>query len=724
MFELNSNYFSLDEKEKFFRISMREYTIVKNDNKKVCYYNIPAAFDIETSSFYSNVEGTKTSNYFDASEGITEKRAIVYIWQFGLNGNVIIGRNLNEFQSFLYWLSAKLKLNSNLRLLVFVHNLSYEFQFIRKWFNWQVSKDRAILASDDRKPLYAITDIGIEFRCSYMLSGYSLNNVSKNLQKYKVVKLVGSLDYEKIRHEKTPLTESEMAYCVNDVLVVMAYIQEEIEQVEEINLIPLTNTGRVRKYCKRACLGAKGDNYKFTVFHNIIKKLTLTPLIYTMLKRAFQGGFVHANSYYVDRTIENVSSYDFTSSYPYVMLSEKFPMSSAIRVKPSTMKELNYYLNNFCCLIDITFHNIYPKMTQDNFISVSKCLEIKNHVENNGRVVSADELRITITELDFYIVYQAYNFDIEKLDIHDMFVFKKDYLPIDFTSAILKLYADKTELKGVEEKTSNYLISKGMLNSCYGMCVTDIVRDEFIYDNDFHEWTKEKGDAEKTLEKYNREKGRFLFYAWGVWVTAYARFNLFRAIEKLGNDYIYSDTDSVKFINLDRNQHIFDEYNREVEIKLSQVANERGRSLELFKPKTIKGVEKLIGVFDFEGTYLKFKTLGAKRYMTYDGKKLSITVAGLSKNASNYLLEKFGVNGAFKNFNFEMKIPADYSGRTTHTYLDSNYSGIVTDYQGVSCEYKTLSGIHLEKTTFEISISEKYEDFLREFEKGIIEFND
>lgn len=721
MFKLNSNYFSLDEKEKFFRLSMKDYSIVKS-NKNISYYNIPAAFDIETSSFYSNIEGTKTSNYLDASKGITEKRAIIYTWQFGLNGNVMFGRNIIDFQNFLCWLSVKLKLNRNLRLLVYVHNLQYEFQFIRKYFTWEVLKDRAILASDDRKPLYAITNLGIEFRCSYMLSGYSLDNVSKNLQKYKVAKLVGSLDYEKIRHEKTPLTSEEIAYCVNDVLVVMAYIQEEIEQYQEIHLIPLTNTGRVRKYCKRACLGEKGDNYKFTVFHNIIKKLTLTPVVYTMLKRAFQGGFVHANSYYVNKTVENVSSYDFTSSYPYVMLSEQFPMSSAIRVNPLTMEELNYYLNNFCCLIDITFYNIYPKLTQDNFISVSKCLELENHVENNGRIVSADKLRITITELDFAIIYQAYNFDIDKLNIRIMFVFKKDYLPIDFTRAILKLYADKTELKGVEDKTSNYLISKGMLNSCYGMCVTDIVRDENNYDSVFHEWIKEKGDIEKTLEKYNHEKGRFLFYAWGVWVTAYARYNLFRAIEQLGNDYIYADTDSVKFVNLSRNQHIFDEYNREVEIKLRQVANERNLSLELFKPKTIKGVEKLIGVFDFEGTYLKFKTLGAKRYMTYDGKNFSITVAGLPKNASNYLLNKYGIDKVFENFTFGLKIPAEYSDKFTYAYLDNSYSGIVTDYLGVPYKYETLSGYHLEKTTFEISISEKYEDFLREFEKGIIEF--
>ena len=705
MFKLNSNYFSLDDKEKFFALSMQGVKTVKN-NKGISYFNIPAAFDIETSSFYEN----------------GEKRAIPYIWQFGLNGNVIIGRSFEDLQFFICWLSKKLRLAQKLRLIVYVHNLSYEFQFIRKWFTWYLDE---FLADKERQPLKAVCNYFVEFRCSYRLSGYSLGNVSKNLLKYKVPKL-DTLDYEKIRHEKTELTPAEMSYCINDVLVVMAYIQEEIEREGRIDLLPLTNTGRVRKYVKRACLGkGKSEGLKHKKFRDLIKDLTLTPEIYFMLKRAFQGGFVHANSYYVNREIENVSSYDFTSSYPYVMLSEKFPMSKGFDVtsQVSDMQHLNYYLNRFCCLIDIKFINLTPKIMQDNFISVSKCLELKNHVENNGRVVYADELRIVITELDFYIINQAYKFNLADIRIYKMIVFKKDYLPIDFVRAIIKLYGDKTKLKGVEGEDSNYLLSKGMLNSCYGMCVTDIVRNEYTYDNDFHTWNKDFANAEKTISEYNNENGRFLYYAWGVWVTAHARINLFRAIEKLGNDYIYADTDSVKFINLDRNKHIFDEYNKQVEFKLKQVANDRNLDYDLFKPKTIKGVEKLIGVFDFEGTYLKFKTLGAKRYMCYDGKKLSITVAGLSKNASNYLLEKYGVEGAFKHFNFEMKIPAEYSGRTTHTYLDSNYSGIVFDYKGIPCEYNSRSAIHLEKTTFEISLSEQYENFLNMIE-GLTKIED
>ena len=84
------------------------------------YYNIPAAFDIETSSLYDR----------------GNKFATMYIWQFGLNGLVIYGRTWAEFVYLLDALAIKLKLHQGRRLVIYVHNLSYEFQFMRKHIKW------------------------------------------------------------------------------------------------------------------------------------------------------------------------------------------------------------------------------------------------------------------------------------------------------------------------------------------------------------------------------------------------------------------------------------------------------------------------------------------------------------------------------------------------------------------------------------------------------------
>ena len=201
-------------------------------NKKIKYFNVSASFDIETSSFQS--AGLKMS--------------LTYEWSFGINGIVTVGRTWEEYEELIENVENIFGTSENIRLVVYVHNLSYEFQFMRKIFEWD-----KVFSLDVRKPVYAITKSGIEYRCSYKLSGYNLETVGKNLQKYKVEKMSGDLDYSKVRHSKTPLTEKEWQYCVHDVLVVMAYIQEKIESDGDITKIPLTKTGYVRNYCRNNC---------------------------------------------------------------------------------------------------------------------------------------------------------------------------------------------------------------------------------------------------------------------------------------------------------------------------------------------------------------------------------------------------------------------------------------------------------------------------------------
>ena len=152
---------------------MRKYFRFAYSNKKVKYFNVPAAFDIETSSFFRSTGKDK------------EKVAIMYEWTFGLYGTVMIGRTWKEFEDMIHELADILDLNDEKRLIVYVHNLSYEFQFIRKHFNWT-----KVFSIENRKPIYAITDFGIEFRCSYLLSGYSLAKLGDQLRVYKVKRTV------------------------------------------------------------------------------------------------------------------------------------------------------------------------------------------------------------------------------------------------------------------------------------------------------------------------------------------------------------------------------------------------------------------------------------------------------------------------------------------------------------------------------------------------------
>ena len=673
-------------------------------NKKVTYLNIESAFDIETSSTIVN----------------GEKFAFSYIWMYGLGLNkpIFYGRTWQEFLDICEILQKHFELSEDKRLIIYIHNLGYEFQFMRKYFNWL-----NVFAIDERKPIKALCDYGIEFRDSYILSGYSLANTAKNLAKHKVKKLVGDLDYSLVRHEKTPLTDIEMGYCKNDIDIILAYINEQILQYGDINKIPLTNTGRVRQYVKHNCYyddsnHRKSSKGKYIKYRKIMDDLTLDPETYIQLKRSFMGGFTHSNPKYTGKTLNNVSSIDLTSSYPSVMLADKYPMSRARELKVETLEDLENLSNTYCLVFDVKLEGLYNTLGYESYISESKCRNLKGAIVNNGRIFQADELSMTITDVDFNIISKVYRW--EKIAVQNVKGFMKGYLPKSIIESILNLYEDKTTLKGVEGKEVEYLLSKGMLNSVYGMCVTEIVKNNHTYSEN---WEIEKVDIDEKISEYNDSRNRFLYYAWGIWVTAYARRNLWSGILAMGEDYIYSDTDSIKLLNYKDHENYVNWYNEQVSKKLIKMCEFYKLDTKRLTPKTIEGVAKPLGVWEYEGKYDKFKTLGAKRYLIKQGDSYQLTVAGLSKkNGIEYMVKKAGNNATkiFKMFNDNLYIPSSETGKMTHTYIDSEMVGAITDHKGETKIVRSLSSVHLESCDFTLSIAKQYQDFLQKLSQGYI----
>ena len=664
--------------------------IIKSKDK--IYYNLAMSFDIETSSFYEDKNGVIYTNddYRKLKHTVkADKKAIMYIWQFAIEENVIIGRTWNDFLYFCKKLYDYLNLKERY-IVVYVHNLSYEFQFICKWFNWV-----DIFADSERKPIKATTDSHFIFKCSYRLSGYSLEVLANNLKSHNIKKMVGDLDYNLIRNSKTPITQEELKYCENDVLIVTSYIDEQINEFGNIEKIPLTQTGKVRRYVRKQCFQNKEYQY-------FIKELTIEKPEYLMLKNAFMGGFTHCNAMYTNKICQNVTSYDFTSSYPTVLISERYPMSKGKEVYITTETELLNLIKNYCVLVDLQFINIQSSFMYEQIISYSKCRNVKNPLINNGRIVQADTLTITCTDVDFLNIKDFYKWGNMKIGL--CYIYKKDYLPKEFIKTILHLYKSKTELKGVDGKEVEYLHSKELLNSLYGMCVTSIVHDKYNFDG--KEWTSENGNLDEELKNYNTDKNRFLFYHWGVWCTAYARNNLYTGIKECKDDYIYSDTDSIKIFNADKHKIYFEKYNQWIVQKLEKCLNYHKIPLDYISPKTIKGEKKTLGVWDFDGFYTDFKTLGAKRYIFRKDNKLSITVCGLSKKSGKEFIEN--QQKPFLFFNDGMFVDCEHTGKMTHTYIDREIENVITDYLGNTAYYHEKSFIHLEKTDYLLSLSDMY----------------
>lgn len=671
-------------------------------NKTIEYANLPCVIDIESSSF-------KDVN--------KEKTAIMYCFTFGVNGASYLGRTYDDLFEILDIFSNIFELNTGdtkKRIIIYIHNLAYEFQFFYKRFTWH-----RIFAINPRTPVSAITSNGLEFRCSLLLSGYSLKKVGEHLQTYKVDKKVGDLDYSLIRHSQTPLTEKEKGYVLNDGLVVMAYIQEQIESHKNnISKIPLTKTGEVRKYVRDACLYDGGGSHKKSVqqFRNYREIMYQTQIMsvneYKQLKRAFYGGFTHANALCVGTIQKNVKSFDFTSSYPYVMVSEKFPMFSGELVNVKNKEEFEHYLKYYCCLFDVTFYDLESTITFEHYISESHCRDIEEDRTDNGRIVDAKKLSMTITEQDYFIIRECYKWS--RMAIKNMRIYKRDYLPTPFVKSVIKLYQDKTQLKDVKGKEAEYLYSKELVNSCYGMCVTDICRVETPFDVVNNIWIDEKPEIDyvKSLTKYNKSIQRFLSYPWGIWVTAYARRNLWSLILAIREDYCYSDTDSVKIINAEKHEKVINDYNIKVYEKLSHAVKYHHLSMDDVSPKTINGKIKTLGISECDGIYKEFATLGAKRYMVLKNNgEYSLTISGLNKDtAMPYLIEKYG--NPFKAFKTDMYIPPEYTGKNTHTYIDEERQGVVKDYLGKWGEYHEYSCVHLEESDYTLSMASEYLDYI------------
>lgn len=624
------------------------------------------SFDIETTS-YLKLNGkiynaSSYENFNKKEKEQVEYYSIMYIWMFSINDTVYYGRTWEELKEFWELLAQ----NIPEKKIVFIHNLSYEFQFLRSQFDF-----RDVFARTKRKVMKAFLPYyNIEFHCTYFMTNIGLEKLAETF-KLPIKKLVGNLDYDKLRCPVTKLTKKELLYCENDCLVIYHYIKLELENYLRVDKIPITSTGKVRRELQE--LVYKDISYR----RNMRKSINTNPHIYNLLIEAFQGGYTHANWIYADEILENVDSYDFTSSYPYVMTAYKYPMSEFVKDDVKSVKDM-YRL--YAYLLVVRFKNLKCKYF-NNFISASKCRYIKKAKYDNGRIMQADEIEIVLTDIDFKFILKSYNCEYEILESYSA-LYK--YLPKLLINFILDKYVKKTELKGIESEKVNYNRIKAMFNSIYGMSVTNTIRNDVIYDNE-KGWYEEELSNEKIVELLEKEKKKgFLSFSTGVWVTAYARNNLLSNLIKLDKYQVYADTDSLKLIN-GYDKKIIKDYNKKVIERIKYLSEILKIPIDKYQPTDIKGIKHILGVFDCETkkgdlfTYKRFITQGAKKYAVEDFKgKIKITVAGVPKKDGANCLKKL------EDFKDNLVFKSSITKKQTLIYLDEQNQNELIDYQGNS----------------------------------------
>ena len=662
----------------------KEYE-VKQVGKKVKYDNNIYTFDIETTSYFILNGKVHNSLEYDYLSEDERRDAIpmstMYIWMLGINKQVYYGRTWDDLIEFLDIIESV----CDIRKIIYVHNLAFEFQYLMSVLEFET-----VFARKSRKPLYAICkDFNIEFRCSLFMSNTKLENLP-GIYNLKTQKLVGNLDYNKIRHSKTKLTFKEFNYCENDCIILYEYIIHQLEYYKYCYRIPITSTGFVRREFQEKI--SRRKNYR----SRTRSAINTNPHVYNMLVSSFMGGFTHANWVHADEIKKQVSSFDETSAYPYVMTTYKFPSTE---FKKCYIKSVSEMKKEFAYLLHVRFTNVKSKF-YNNFISGSKCLDIKGAKYDNGRIISAESFEMILTDVDFKVILKSYSCEYEILESYFSYY---NYLPRDFILFILEKYVTKTEYKGIEEKSLEYNLEKQKFNALYGMSVTNTIGDKVELINNI--WVETPLTNEEILERLEKEKNKaFLSFAWGVWVTAWARKILLERIMELDEYLIYADTDSLKLLP-GYDETIIENYNKSVLKRIDIVSKKLNIPIEKYMPKDIKGVSHPLGLFEFEETYDEFITQGAKKYATKTGDKIKITVAGVPKTGASALK-------SLKEFKDGLVFKFKDTKKNLLFYSDFQESVLLKDYLGVEMIVSDKTGCCLLPNTYTLGKSYDYMNLL------------
>lgn len=626
----------------------------------VTYCDKICAFDIETTTV-------------EVEPG--NKQSFMYVWQFAIGTElVIIGRTWEEFLKLVKWLEFLTQGNT---IVCFIHNASYEFQFLSGIWKFE---NEDVFCVDSRKILKF--NMGpLEFRCSYKLTNLSLKDLTK---RYGVQhgKIDGALfDYDKIRYPWTPLTDLEQQYIVNDVIGLLECIDIIMKLYnDDLYSLPLTSTGFVRRICRDSMRQRKSEIMKCYPDFDVFK----------MLRAEFRGGNTHANRFYAGEVIEgDLYSYDISSSYPSVQCNREFPVTPFVMVKNLSMKKIDRLIERgYAVLFTVRLYDVslrdrhYPVP----YIPIAKCSICSGYQNDNGRVIRADVLEITVNDIDWQIIVAQYTFSAQAIK-----AYYASYgpLPAELIQCNVEFFRQKTELKGLEGQELYYSKAKELLNSIYGMTVQNPAKGTILFDN--CEYNTDTSVSEEEL-LFKARKRAFLCYQFGCWTTSHARAALEAGIRICSADQLlYVDTDSCKCIG-PSDFTAYNERQKELSLQSGLYAADR------------HGVVHYGGVFELDGKYQAFITQGAKKYAYItDTGKLGVTVSGVGKARGREALIAAGGLEAFKpGFVFHN------CGKTRSIYNDTGYGKFSTP----DGEINITRNVVIEDQDYTLSLSDEYEAIL------------
>lgn len=658
-----------------------DFSHLKESAAKHGYSQFIAAFDIETTTIYD-----EETPYF----------AFMYVWQFAVGDIAVYGRTWDEFVQFLRNLRDDLNLKIDKRLIVFVHNLKYEFSFMKK-INGLYFAEENFLAKDKNDVIRCVVNDVFEFRDSVIYTEKPLSELGKivNIPKPEY-------DYNKIRTNITPLTADELEYCSHDVLILTKFFETEVKKrgYGYIGRIPLTATRIVKRIIQKNlnAMYARGVMYSKQPKNDDDLDVLQT------LENAYFGSFNYCTTCYRTEIVPNVYRADISSFYPAIALFCKFPLKKFAKMSnfPDSIEGLLKLKQPI--LVKITLTNLHAKYPRFSYLPAQHDNWVISGIQTlNKRIVHADRITLTVNEIDLQGVQDYYTYDDE--NIVEVYT-AKTYAPLPkyIIQSIVDLYREKKRSKEkylqisakrepTPQEEDDYKISKAMLNRIYGIFVQKPVLMQYGFDNKLGK-VVELGEG---YVKSDDDCG--VLYQWGVWLTSYARQIItknFAAIaletakngKRKNNDVVlYSDTDSLHYTASKIANTIISQHNEKCKQNLKKLR---------WRYSSICNCDELEGIGEFEvQKYEKFKACDIKKYCyTFiddnGDERFKAVVSGLSRE-NEYFSRFKTIEEKMDALTEDMEIPPELAKNKSNKYIDTEITETVVDYCGQPCEVTSSS---------------------------------
>ena len=407
----------------------------------------------------------------------------------------------------------------------YFHNLKFDGEFIMNYLfrNGFTHTEEKILKDNqfstlisDKGQFYSIRiqfDNGskVTIYDSLKILPFSVEQISKAFG-LPMKKL--EIDYKAAREVNHILTEQEIAYIKNDVVIVAEALAILFKQ----GLNKMTQGSNAM------------SDYKKVIGNKEFTRHFPPPDYDADIRQAYRGGFTYLQPKYADKDIDNGIVLDVNSLYPYVMHERLLPYGEGIFFEGEYKQDELYplYVQMFRCNFELK-ENYIPTIQIKH--SLSFC-PTEYLTSSNG-----EDVTLTLTSVDMELFKEHYN--LYNVEYFSGWKFKG-------STELFKPYIDKW-YKIKQESTLNgnkpmRTLAKLMQNALYGkFALNPRVQSKIPYYED-----------NRVKYRYGEVEYRNPVYIpVGCFVTAWARDKTIRAAQNCYNRFVYADTDSLHLIGTD-----------------------------------------------------------------------------------------------------------------------------------------------------------------------------